>query len=143
MRGKFFLLGILFIFLTACTINKSPEDKFTVSLRLPANIKAGEAFELEAILKNNLDKNFELWHAGNLFGIAIAKEGDKFPDITFIGSLIHSKLPAKSMISEKYRFVLDEPGQYKVLAKASFTVDQNDPKKSYIIDSEIIRFVVK
>jgi len=145
VKKGFFLICFLLIASTACTVNKSSDEKFSVSLRVPENIKVGESFDLEAILKNNLEQDYDIWHAGDLFGIAVSKEDEEFPDMIFNGSLVRSKLPSKEMISEKHRFVLDEPGQYKAIAKAVFEVgkdNQNEGKK-YIIDSMIVKFEVK
>ena len=145
MKNGLFLICFLLIASTACTVNKSSDEKFSVSLRVPENIKVGESFDLEAILKNNSEQDYEIWHAGNLFGIAVSKEDEEFPDVMFNGSLVNSKLPSKETISEKHPFVLDKPGQYKAIAKAVFKVGKDNQKNDnkYMIDSMIVKFEVK
>jgi signal peptidase I len=110
---------------------------FSVSISAPSQIKSNEEFTVEATLKNLTDDDFKIRHAAGAFYFTIKDSNGRGINTFGMHDVgIIRTIQGKGVVTEQYKYKLNQPGDNEVSAAAKFSVDKGEKIKDYEIKTD-------
>jgi hypothetical protein len=98
---------------------------------------------MKASLINISNLEYMLWHAGGFFYFIIKDPEGKVNDFAMTMPLLNTTLESHGVIIEPYTYTFKKPGIYEIFAVAKFSVNKDNNKKEYEINTNTIKLEVK
>jgi hypothetical protein len=98
------------------------KDRFKVNLKVNNEFQTNDPISIETTLSNLSDLSLEIIHGDMLFDYYISNQKGEIINKSAVKVSIGNfkRIPGKHDINEKYRYTIDNPGQYEVWAVAKF-----------------------
>lgn len=144
-------------FLVSCNQSAHKPNDYEVIIDDLGAIFVAQAFQPQAVLKNNTDHTLEITHGADIFTYEIYDNEDVLVEqenLILVQNDIgyNVKLEANQSYKnngeghrskEYYQFILNTPGQYRLKAKAVFYVNHEGKMEQKEIKSSFLDFTVR